>query len=355
MEENTVENKDEISLRDIIVKCIEWFHYLKSKWLIIGLFALLGGGLGFVYTSIKKTIYTATTSFVLEEEKGGGGMGSLSGLASIAGVDLGGGGGLFQGDNIVELYKSRSMIEQTLLTAAIIQGKKQLLIDRYIESNKLRDLWSKQPDLKGIDFSDSAHFTVKHDSIIGQIVKDLNTRSLTVSKPDKKLSIIEVKVKSQDEAFAKAFAEQIVSNVNAFYVQTKTKKSLFNVNILQKQTDSVMAVMNHSIYSAASIIDATPNLNPSRQALRVPAQKSQFSAETNKAILIELVKNLEMSKIALRKEIPLIQIIDKPVLPLEKARLGKISGIVFGAVIGSFLIILVLIFRRIFKMFLTHE
>ncbi|WP_069660404.1 GumC domain-containing protein [Arcticibacter eurypsychrophilus] len=346
-------NSDEISLKDLILKLQEWYHYLLSKWSTIVLCGILGGILGFTFAWSKKSIYTATTTFVLDDDKAAGGLGSLSGLASMAGLDLGGGGGgIFQGDNIFELYKSRTMIEKTLLTEVYYNGKKQLLVDRYIDFNKLRKAWAEKSELKDIQFSflDSSTLKSKRlkDSILGGIVKDINLNYLNVAKSDKKLSIIKVEVKATDEFFAKAFNEQIVKNVNDFYVQTKTRKSIINVKILQHKADSVLKVMNGAIYSAAAISDATPNLNLTRQVQRVaPLQRSQFSAETNKEILSELVKNLEMSKMALLKETPLIQVIDLPVFPLEKIKFGNIKGMIMGLMLFVFLSTLVLIIKKI--------
>jgi uncharacterized protein involved in exopolysaccharide biosynthesis len=48
--------------------------------------------------------------------------------------------------------------------------------------------------------------------------------------------------------------------------------------------------------------------------------------EMNRAILEELVKNLELAKISLRRETPLIQTIDQPILPLEKKKVSKIKS-----------------------------
>ncbi|SDM17730.1 Wzz/FepE/Etk N-terminal domain-containing protein [Pedobacter antarcticus] len=351
------QDQDPADLKGIIVKCMEWFAYLKSKWLTILLCCVVGALLGFAYAYTRKPIYTASTSFVLEEEKSGGSaLGSLTGLASMAGVDLlGGGGGLFQGDNIIELYKSRSMIRKTLLSKAFVNGSEIRIIERYIQYNKLREKWASNPQLKSIDFRDSSRTTLKHDSLMAVIVKDIKDNILEVAKPDRKLSIIDVKIKSKDEVFAKIFSDNLVSNVTDFYIQTKTKKSLFNIGILQKQVDSVMGVMNNSIYSAASTIDATPNLNPSRQALRAPAQRYQFSAETNKAILTELVKNLELAKISRRKEVPLIQVIDSPIYPLERDNFGKLKGIIVGGFLGFILVVMILVIRRSIKQLLIAE
>ena len=351
------EQSGEISIRNVILKIHEYYRYLLSKWVTILIFGMIGGILGIAASILKKTSYIATTTFVLGESEGGGGLGQYSGLASMVGLDVGGGGGgIFQGDNILELYKSRTMIEKTLLTEVDNEGKKELLIEDYITFNKLREQWNKIPELKGIRFTvrDEKSLHLKssrlQDSILGSIVKDINKSYLNVSKPDKKLSVILAEVKSPDEFFAKTFNDQIVKNVNDFYVQTKTEKSVKNIAILQQKTDSVRAVMNGSLSTVAAINDATPNLNITRQAQRTaPVQRSQFNAETNKAVLGQLLQNLEISKMSLLKETPLIQVIDQPVYPLEKKRLSKSVGMVVGGLVCGFLVVIFLIFKKIIK------
>jgi len=356
MEKKEIERKgagNDMSFKEFFLIVRDWYQYALSKWLIIVLFGVIGGCLGFAYSFTKKPIYTATTTFVLEETDKGGGLGQYAGLASMVGVDLGGGGGgIFVGDNILELYKSRTMIQKTLLTEVEYKGKKELLIDRYIEFNKLREAWKVNPELAGINFKKSTHFTRIQDSILGKVTININENYLNVAKPDKKLNIIKAEVKCSDEFFAKMFNEQIVKNVNDFYIQTKTKKSLANVNILQQKTDSVRAVMDGAIYSGAVVADATPNLNPTRQVQRIaPMQRSQFRAETNKSILAELVTNLELSKIALRKETPLIQVIDQPIFPLDVNKLGRLKAIIIGGFLFGFLGLFVILIKKLILSF----
>ena len=59
---------DEISLKELIDKAKEWWHYLLSQWKIIVLAGIIGACLGLAYSFIKKPIYTATLSFALEDE-----------------------------------------------------------------------------------------------------------------------------------------------------------------------------------------------------------------------------------------------------------------------------------------------
>lgn len=309
---------------------------------------IIGGLAGYCYAVIRKTNYIATSTFVLDEQGSRGGLSQYAGLASMMGVDLGGGGGgIFQGDNIIELYRSGSILKATLLSSDEFDGKKQLLLERYIEFNKLKERWAKKPELQNLSFR-SEPFNRLQDSVLNDIIEDINENYLFVGKPDKKLSVLKVEVKARDELFAKSFNDLIVKNVSDYYIQTRTKRSLENVSILQHQADSIRAALSRDISSVALSIDANPNINPARQVLRVPSQRRQVDAEANKAILAELVKNLEISKVNLRKETPLIQVIDSPVLPLKKDKPGKAKSIVGGAILFMFLLSVTLILRRVY-------
>ena len=352
----------EISLKDLLIQAKQWLDYLKSKWLIIFVVGIIGAIGGFFYAKTRKPIYTATTTFVLEDEKSSVGMGSLAGLASMAGVDIENGGGIFQGENIIELYKSRKMVTQTLLSSAEIDGERTLLIDRYIDFNGLRKDWTEKPNLSSLSFAtDSKNGSYEYtkdsrlrDSVMRDIVADISKNYLSVAKLDKKLSVIKVDVKAKDEIFAKTFNDAIVKNVNDFFLQTKTKKSMQNVRIMQNKTDSVRSVMNGAIYSAVAVADATPNLNPTRQVQRIaPAQKAQFSAETNKAILSSMVQNLELSKLNLMKETPLLEVIDQPIYPLSMEKLGKVKALVLGGLIFIIVTVIFLLLRKILSTILT--
>ncbi|MDB5288285.1 MAG: lipopolysaccharide biosynthesis protein [Mucilaginibacter sp.] len=345
---------DEISLKDLINKIGDWWKYLLSKWIIILISGIIGGIIGISYAYLQKPVYKAQLSFVLEDEKSsGGGLGGALGLASQFGIDLGsGGGGAFSGDNLLSLMKSRSMVESSLLSSIETKGKEQTLCEMYIDFNHLREAWVKNPQLKNIQFlpnSDRNKFTLQQDSILGVFYKTIINNNLTVDKVDKKLSIITVTVNSQNELFSKLFTEVLVKTVSDFYVNTKTKKSAQNVNILQRQTDSVRHELNSAINGVASSVDVNPNANPALQILRAPSQRRQVDVQANQAILTQLVANLEISKVSLRKETPLIQVIDKPILPLEMERFGKGKGGVIGAFLFGFLTIIFLVISKAFK------
>ena len=346
-------NNDEISLKELIQKIQEWIAYLKTQWkLIIGI-AAFGGIIGFAYASFQKPNYLATTTFVLEEDKGGGGgLGGAMGLASSFGFDLGGGGGgLFTSSNIIELMKSRLVVEKTLLNPVQIAGKEISLADYYIQINELKEGWAKKPTLANINFPvnpDRTKFSLAQDSILQTISAGLTKNNLVIAQKDKKVSIISLTVKTESELFSKLFCEQLLKETSDFYIETKSKKSRLNVDILQHQADSIRAELNSAITGVATASDNVYNLNPALNVKRTPSTRRQVDVQANTAILTQLVAQLELSKVSLRKETPLVQLIDRPILPLEKDKVGRLKSLVLGGFLAGFLTVLYLVFGKLY-------
>jgi hypothetical protein len=344
----------EISVKELIGKTREWYAYLLSQWKIIVLAGIIGAALGLTYSFIKKPIYTATLSFALEDEKSGaGGLGGALGLASSLGIDMGGGGGsIFTGSNLTELFKSRTMVEQTLMTPVTINGKEISLAEMYIKNNEWRDDWNEEPNFKNIQFLPNTkrkYFTRVHDSILGEIYRDLSKNALSVGQKDKKIAIISMDVNSNNELFSLYFCEALARQVGKFYVDTKSKKARINMEILEKQTDSIRAELNSAITGVAIANDNTFMLNPALNVRRTPSARRQVDVQANTAILTELVKQSEMAKVTVRKETPLIQVIDRPILPLKKDKIGRAKGLIIGSLLAVLISISFFIIKKVFK------
>ena len=304
-----------------------------------------------MYASFQKPSYLATTTFVLEEDKGGGGAMSL---ASSFGFDLGGGGGggLFTSSNIIELMKSRLVVEKTLLNPVIVAGKEISLADYYIQINKLNEGWAKKPSLANINYpvnADRSKFSLEQDAILYGISSGLTKSNLTIGQKDKKVSIISLTVKTESELFSKLFCEQLLKETSDFYIETKSKKSRLNVDILQRQVDSIRAELNGAITGVAAASDNVYNLNPAFNVKSAPSKRRQVDVQANTAILTQLVAQLELSKVNLRKETPLVQLIDRPILPLEKIKMGSLISLVLGGFLAGFSTVLYLLFGRLYR------
>ena len=353
-----VENiQDEISLKELIIKLREWWKYLVSRWVIILICGVLGGGIGLTYALLSKPTYQAVVTFALEDDKvSGGGLSGALGLASSLGIDLGtSAGGAFSGANLIELMKSRRMVEKALLSKVEIGKNKITLADILLDITEIKKGLKKKEILKGDTFYPvnlkAEQMNLQQDSII-KVLHEKVTGSgglLTVAQKDKKISIISVDVKTTNEIFSKVFAETIVKEVSDFYIETKSKKAKTNVAILQKQADSIRNELNQAITGVAVSSDNTYNLNPALNVNRVPSTKKQVDVQANTAILTQLVTNLEMAKVTLMRETPLIQLIDRPTLPLKKEKPGKLKYLSLSGLLAALIAVVFLFIHRIGK------
>ena len=362
IENNQIQNmnsdNDEISLKELIFKIKEWASFLKTKQKNIFIAVFIGALIGLTYAFFEKPTYKAVLTFAMEEDKGigGGGLSSALGLASSFGIDLGGaagGGGAFAASNLAELMKSRLLVDKVLLEPVNINGKTITLAEFYIQIYDLRkNFLFKKSSLINIHFLPNTHrsnFTLQQDSLLQEIHKSLIKENLTIIQKDKKISILTLEVNSINELFSKIFSESIAKETSDFYIESKSKKARTNVDVLQKQVDSVKNALNGAINGVASETDNVYNMNPSLNIKGAPSKLMQVDVQANTAILTNLVVQLELAKITLRKETPLIQLIDRPILPLQKEKYGKLISIVLGGFLVGFLYILYLIFGRMYK------
>src|SRR5687768_2444730 len=108
-------NEKEFSVVEAITLLVQTLQYILSKWWVIAIAGLLCGSGGVLYAWLKKPLYIAEMNFVAEGEPKNG-LGVYSGIAAQFGLDLGqGGGGAFEGENLIELLKSKTLIKKTLL------------------------------------------------------------------------------------------------------------------------------------------------------------------------------------------------------------------------------------------------
>ena len=348
-------NNDEISLKDLIFKTKDIFSYLLKKWRIIVLIGLLGSASGVVISLLEKTEYVASLTFAVQEKSGSGG-GLAAALAGQFGVNLGGGTeSVFSRNNILELLKSRYLIERALLCEININNKKQRLVDYYIDKNDLVKKWEKK-NLPIVSYPlgiNRENFSRVQDSLLNVFAKNFVKEDIIVEKLNKETSIIIVRFKGKDELFAQHFIEILVKEVTDFYVQSRVELSTNNLNKMQNSADSVKNEIDNLLLKRA--IDADRNLDGVRQILRVPSQKDDINLQLLGTVYSEIIKNIEALKIDIIRETPLIQIIDRPIMPLEKEYLGKVKGIIIGGFLGGFFIIVFLLGKVSYQRIMSED
>ncbi|MFT4153295.1 hypothetical protein [Parafilimonas sp.] len=342
-------NQEEVSFKDIIGQLKKLYKYLLSKWIIIIAAGIIGGLTGLLYAHYTKPKFHATLNFVLST---GSSSSSFAGLATQFGISLGNDNdNMFSGDNIITLMKSRRMVQQALFEKPKESDKS--LINIFVEDNRLNERWQKSPRTKNAyPFpSDASKLTLIHDSLAREICRKIQDDLLDVSKADVKQSIYTVTTTSEDPMFAYYLTKYLVATTSSFYINTKTSVAKSNLDMLQREADSLRRILGGAITAAGAQTDYTFNLNPAFQIQRSGAQQSQARASALGEAYGQVLQNLELAKITLQKETPLYQIIDEPTLPLEEDKLGRIALIVIGGFIATVAVSLLLIILKLFKVF----
>ncbi len=332
-----------LSLSDIIAFFQSWWKVMLSKWMIIVIVGLSGGALGLVASFLVKPKYTAHLSFaLLDKGSSGGGLASIASSFGFGGL-FGGGGSAFSGDNLLQILQSRNAIESTLLSPIVFEGDSMTMIGAYARFMKMEKDWrkSKKAEINSLSFpigQDRNSFTRVQDSVLHEVYfRFVNSRLLKVARRDKKISIVTVDFKSQNEQFSKLFVEKLMASTYEFYKDTRTSQSRTNVEVMQHTADSIRNLYETAMQRAAGM--SLVNINMANQMAGVPRMKYENDAQMYAAVYGEVLKNLETLKLDLARETPLVQIIDSPRYPLKKEKLGKIKGVALGGILGGLLIV----------------
>ncbi len=289
---------------------------------------LIGAGIGWNGVWVFPSKYNAQLMLAVEEGETSG----WQNLLAQFGLDVGGlnPGGIFEGESLVQLFQTRYMVERTLLQKAELHGDSVLLINYLYPYTK----WANDPEYAHVTFSENREdFTPLQDSLLLEIYQFVNKEILDVYKPDKKLSLIYVNSVHENKYFAQAFTEAVVKNTTEYFLESITSKARVNLEVLQAQKDSAELALKHAIIRNASAQDQS--INSIFQRSQVDKYASYVDLEIANALFIEITKNLTLAEIGLRKQTPLIQVVERPIFPLKRTGMLWWEWMLVGAAMGA--------------------
>lgn len=346
MNQKSTKALNQISVKELLDNISAAFKFLISKWKQFFWIGIVGGILGLAYSLLTPVKYVSKLTFVVEESRSGGG--GLAAIAGQFGLDIGGmgGGGVFSGDNILLFLKSESLFRETLLTNYDDQGTLSLA-DKYAEAKNWKKSWNKKfGEINFAKYKDGK--LPRHvDSLMQKITMTiLLNGELSVSKPDKKASFVDVRAIMLDEKLSYLFSKRLVSIATDKFVQSKIRVKAANVQMLQERADSLGRMLNIKTFAAASSQQSLIDANPAIRTAPISAEISTREKTMVGTIFVEVVKNLEISKTILNQETPVIQMVDMSSLPLRRIRVGKFVGMFTGALLLGIFFAFFLLIKR---------
>ncbi|MEO7044881.1 MAG: hypothetical protein ABI091_06205, partial [Ferruginibacter sp.] len=308
------------------------------------------GVAGFFYAWHQKPKYESNLTFLVDQGSSNSGISGALNLAAQFGLNLGDGTGeMFSGGNILEIIKSRNILESVFLSVDTFNKTPYTLIEFY------RQKMLKVPENNGIAAS-RVHFPAGisrtslnylQDSVLYTTYLQFLKSSLAADRPNKNLNIFSIRVTSENEEFTKIFTDKLIHATDSFYTDVRSKKERQILEILEQRVSTMKSGLSSSISNKASSQDA--NLNPVFAQSQVPLQKEQVNIQAYGSAYGELFKNLEVARFQYLNKIPLIQVIDSANYPMKKVKAGKLQTAVTFALAGAFFTFLVLWLIRLYK------
>ena len=344
----TAQDDDEIDLM-VLAKT-----FWKGRWTVI-VTLLLGGVIGVFVAMTTPNEYTATTIMVPQTSGKSSSMGSLGGLAALAGIDLN--SASQSGDMSPILYpKILSSIPFKLeLMNTPVQFKdfeKPISLFDYIAKNKktstLGTLKKYTIGLPGV-----IALAIKGEKPKPELPKRVRNQPIMLTEDQYRVSkaldnIISLEVDAKQgyltltvvmpEALvaaqlAQKAQELLQQNITDFKIQ-KAKEDL---EFIQGRYNEAQAKANGYQINIAQKTDQYKDLTsavPQVQATRVQTKYGIAST-----VYQELAKQLEQAKIQVKKDTPVFTIVEPVSVPLEKSKPNRplilLTWIFVGGIIGT--------------------
>lgn len=349
-----IEN-DEITLKELILTI---FGYVKElwqrKWIIIGI-ALVFGGIFFVRSYLKPIVFSAETTYMLNQEEGGGGGGAISSLLGSFGLGVSGGAGSgFNTDRLMKLTTSRQIIAGALMDSVTIAKQPDLIANHIIRLYDYHEKWD-DPEEPQYKFFFTNNNLEEFNRLENNIMNGLHNHVIGASKAypgivatnyDELSMIIRINVSSLSEKLSLALIESIYERLETYYVSRATERQTNTLKQVLNKTDSLEQLLYRLDEQLAREQDRNNSVFGNLSSVKI----EQLSRTRTIAAFAygEAIKQLEVARFQVDNSTPVFQIIDNAIPPLGRTKKSYPKDILIGCFLGGFLASLVIVIRRIF-------
>ena len=310
------ENSDEIDLIEIAK--IIW-NGKKLIAAISSFFVLIG-----VVTSLlSPIIYTSSTTFIPSYQEGSSGS-SLSGVASLVGINL---GAMSSGNEIPSsMYPqvSESVEFKRLMLEEFIDEKKQIVMKRYLaDYYKIDDnLELNKPNKSFVSKFEDELFDLLQNKIF----------SISVNQKDGFVTISANMPESEYAAYAAINARNILQKI---IINNKIKSAKQNLEFSEEQLKSKKIEFDEIQNKLGYFNDS--NLNIVTSPIVNERKKLEAEFQIINAVIVELSKQVEQNKLQVSKDTPVFSIIKEASMPVLRSSPKRTQMVLIFGFIGFIL------------------
>lgn len=301
---------------------IEKVIYLASKvrrrWpifiaVLIAIFCFV-----FVKALFSPSFYQSTTKIVYQSSAKS--TGGLAALASLAGVSVGS-SGEDASAYLADIVKSGDL-------AALVLDHSWLTSDASSDSSKkvtLEALWEIETD------STIPNWEAKKRT---SLLKKLREESYIQFSQDKKTGVITLTTEFEDPRVAFDANVFLFQELNHTLVNKMNSKAKGNRQFIESRLTEV----KQDLARSENVLRAYKERNRLRLDPGDVLEENRLQRDVliNQEVMIQLQKQYEMAKIEEAKDLPVLDIIDSPRMPVEKSRPKRRMMVMLGLLVGIF-------------------
>ncbi len=349
-----MQDNSELNVKDLGNSLKNFYSYFLKKWKLLFLAGIIGGALGLTYALLKKPVYEAGMSFMINEAEKGG-IGSLAMLAGQLGI--GGGMANISDEKVLFLLQSDQILGNALLKEIESNGKKDLLVNFYITEFNTTKRWKNDTILENFNHFTNRSLnalTYEEHKALRSIMKEIIDSKDFQAQSTKRATlvgntqggIITIAYKSNSENIAKNLIEHVTNELSEFYISRSIQRQQNNYRTIENRADSIKSLISEKEITLARTKDE--NMRMIRAQGRLSELRLSKEIEMLYAMFAEVVKNMEIAKFNLEISTPIFQIIDKPYFPLKMEKTSKLISIIIGGFITGFLFVSYHVLKRFF-------
>ena len=344
---------DEITLKELILKVKEYWKELWKNWWLILLLVLIFAGYKFIQAYVAVPVYPAILTFMVDEDEGN----SMAGMSNILGqIGLGNlRKGKYNLDKVLEISRSRRVLQMAFFSSTEIAGKKDLLANHLIDELELFADW----DSDSAQFQEFRFRAIPVDSfdylsffalklLYARMIGTDDYPPIYTTSYDEDTGIMSLVVKTTDEELSLKSIAMIYDKLREYYIEKSTEKTESTYKLMQSKSDSLAQELALAESRLAEFVDRNQNIFSAREG---SLRRTRLANKVGQlqTMYSEAIKNLEYADFALKSKTPFITVIDTPIPPLYAMKPSKFQALLFGSLFGGLLSVGFIVLRKIYR------
>lgn len=321
-----------------------FFQVLWKEKVLFILIVLLFASLGLWYAFTAQEQFVSEGKILPEIQSDKSKLGGLSGLASLAGVDLGSSMGTeaIRPDLYPDILKSTQYFLDLFKQKVTTKTNKSIVFEQYY--HEIIEKGSKIEEKKLSKFPVKENGFIILNGLSEDRMKDLRERIQATI--DKKSGVISVSVKMPDPVVAATIARFSMVYLTDYVTQYRTDKAKKDLDFLEERVNAARGKFYSNQTKKAQYGDQFQLPTIRLQSADIQRERIESEYRMSSSFYNELLKKYEEAKINLQKETPVFQVLDPPTAPTQKSEPKKSIILLFSLFLGGFIGTVFVLFRK---------